>query len=263
MRLTLPRGLVWPIDEDGVLLIATAEQGPDGGPALTAYRCPAGVWTIGLGETENVRPGDTCTEDQAWQWLREDLAERTKKVRAMCTIEPAPSELAAMVSLGYNIGLRDDKKKSGLFYSSILKAHNRGDANAAAQAFLLYDKARVNGQLVVLAGLKKRRHEEAALYLRDAPVSAVTTPQEVAPAPALSASPTTQAATALTVTGALGAVSQAGDQVQAVKTTLTTVKEITVETFGVPPSAALPLVMVLAGGVILWRRFRQRAQGQA
>jgi len=70
-------------------------------------------------------------------------------------------------------------------------------------------------------------------------------------------------AAALTLTGAMGAVSQAGDQVQSVKTTLTTVKEITVETFGVPPSAALPVVMVLAGGVILWRRFRQRAQGQA
>ncbi|RQO57962.1 hypothetical protein DBR47_14305 [Paucibacter sp. KBW04] len=263
MKLTLPPGLDWPIDQDGVLLIANDEQGPNGGPALTAYRCPAGVWTIGFGETENVHPGDTCTVEQAWQWLREDLTERAEKVKAMCTIEPAPSELAAMVSLAYNIGLRDDKKKSGLFYSSILKAHNRGDANAAAQAFTLYDKATVNGALVVLNGLKARRLQEAALYLRDAPASAVTTPQEVAPAPALASSPTTQAAAALTLTGAMGAVSQAGDQVQSVKTTLTTVKEITVETFGVPPSAALPVVMVLAGGVILWRRFRQRAQGQA
>ena len=39
-----------------------------------AYRDAAGVLTIGYGTTRNVKEGQTCTEEQAEEWLREDLA---------------------------------------------------------------------------------------------------------------------------------------------------------------------------------------------
>lgn len=40
----------------------------------TAYRCPAGVWTCGIGHIKGVTPTTRCTRNEAEQWLREDLA---------------------------------------------------------------------------------------------------------------------------------------------------------------------------------------------
>lgn len=151
--------LPWPIPYAGVQLLAEYEQGPTGGCALAAYRCPAGVWTIGWGETDGVRPGDVCTPEQADRWLVEDLTERAAAVREMCSRKPSPHELAALVSLAYNVGL------SGLRQSTALRQHNAGHAQAAARAFGLWNKARVGGQLVELPGLTARRAREAALYL--------------------------------------------------------------------------------------------------
>lgn len=44
------------------------------GCRLTAYQDVAGVWTIGYGHTKGVKRGDRCSQYQAEQWLREDLA---------------------------------------------------------------------------------------------------------------------------------------------------------------------------------------------
>ena len=43
------------------------------GLRLTAYRCPSGIWTIGYGHTENVHKGDTITQSQADEYLRQDI----------------------------------------------------------------------------------------------------------------------------------------------------------------------------------------------
>lgn len=43
------------------------------GCRLKAYKCTAGVWTIGYGHTKGVKEGDTCTQAQAEAWLEEDL----------------------------------------------------------------------------------------------------------------------------------------------------------------------------------------------
>jgi lysozyme len=64
-----------------------------------------------------------------------------------------------MVSLCFNIG-------SGNFRtSSVLKFHLAGSVDAAADAFLLWDKAHVDGVLQEVAGLLARRQAERALYL--------------------------------------------------------------------------------------------------
>jgi lysozyme len=38
-----------------------------------AYLCPANILTIGYGHTRGVRLGQTCTEEEAEQFLIEDL----------------------------------------------------------------------------------------------------------------------------------------------------------------------------------------------
>lgn len=179
--------LPWPIPYAGVQLLAEYEQGPTGGCALAAYRCPAGVWTIGWGETDGVRPGDVCTPEQADRWLVEDLGERAAAVRGHCTREPSPHELAALVSLAYNIGL------AGLRRSTAMRAHNAGQHEAAARAFGLWNKARVGGQLVELPGLTARRAREAALYLTPDADAQPRMPQAVEAESSLARSPIAQA----------------------------------------------------------------------
>jgi len=155
--------LPWPIPLAAVAIIAESE-----GLRLAAYRCPAGVPTIGWGETDGVRMGDTCTREQADRWLLEDVTDRTKAVRAMCTRDPSANELGALVSLAYNIGVEALRK------STALRQHNAGDHLAASRAICLWDKARVGGVLTTLPGLTARRAREQALYL---------TPDESVPQP--------------------------------------------------------------------------------
>lgn len=245
--------LPWPIPLPAVDLISESE-----GLSLVAYKCPAGVLTIGRGETEGVHPGDTCTQAQADQWLCDDLAGRAQAVRAMCTKAPTPNELGALVSLAYNIGL------SALKSSSVLRCHNAADHAGAARAFALWDKARIGGVLQPLPGLTTRRAREAALYLTPGPGQpAQQMPQSVAAEPALAASPTVAASTTGVAAGALALVSQAGETVGPIKESVATVKSFATDTLGLPVDWFLPGLLLVLGGVVLWRRWGQRLRGVA
>lgn len=56
------------ISNNGISLIKQFE-----GCKLKAYRCPAGVPTIGYGHTKGVKMGQAITQEQAEEYLREDL----------------------------------------------------------------------------------------------------------------------------------------------------------------------------------------------
>ena len=141
------------INPQGLALIKGFE-----GLRLQAYKDPASVWTIGYGHTGGVHKGDIITADQAERLLIQDLADAENWVGAR-TQAPTDNQFAAMVSLTVNIG-------NGAFLgSSVRRLHNEGNFAGAANAFLLWDKAHVNGQLVVVQGLLNRRHAERAFYL--------------------------------------------------------------------------------------------------
>lgn len=245
--------LPWPLPLRAVALIAEQE-----GCRLRSYKCPAGVWTCGWGATDNIVPGLIWTQAQADQRLCDELAVRTRQVQALITQHAEPNQLGALVSLAYNIGMAAFAK------SSVLRAHNAGDEQAAARAFGLWNKATVNGVLTVLAGLTARRAAESALYLQpepDAPPQHM--PQAVAAETPIAASPIAQSGAVTAGAGVLGVLSQAGDQVGTVGTTLASVKTAVVDTLGVPADWFLPLVLVAAGGATLYHRHKQRAQGWA
>jgi hypothetical protein len=61
--------------QDWSLTKATALAKKFEGYHTTAYKCPAGVWTIGYGHTAGVVEGMTCTASEAEHWLMEDLRE--------------------------------------------------------------------------------------------------------------------------------------------------------------------------------------------
>jgi lysozyme len=141
------------INEAGLELIKSFE-----GLRLEAYRCPAGVLTIGYGSTgPHVKPGMVITEEKAEGLLLEDLRRFEVGVEAMAG--PATdNQFAAMVALAFNIGL-------GAFSTStVLKRHKLGNRTGAANAFLMWNKA--GGQ--ILKGLIRRREAERKLYLGEA-----------------------------------------------------------------------------------------------
>ncbi len=128
------------------------------GLRLTAYPDPGTggePWTIGVGHTGGVKPGDTCTEDEAMAWLREDLAAAEACLDAYVDVPITQNQYDAMVSFVYNCGCGNFKA------STLLKLVNaENDAGAAGQ-FARWNKA--GGR--IMAGLTRRRQAEAELFM--------------------------------------------------------------------------------------------------
>jgi lysozyme len=130
------------------------------GLRLEAYRCPAGVLTIGFGSTgPHVKTGMVITPGEAERLLDKDLARFETGVEAMVTGVPtSEDEFSAMVSLAFNIGL-------GAFATStLLKRHKAGNKIGAAKSFLSWIYANKRP----LPGLIRRREAEKALYESEA-----------------------------------------------------------------------------------------------
>ena len=212
--------LDWAIPLQAVYLIAINE-----GCRLVAYKCIAGVWTIGWGETHGVHEGETWTQEFADQTFCRELRRYATAVQEMCKVTPNENELGALTSLAYNIGL------GGLQKSSVLAAHNRGDHAAAARAFADWSKYRdpKTKQLVVSRGLARRRAEEASLYLTPADVTmhadvpAAPAPQAVAAPATLVTHPLTLSSAIATGAGVLGSLSDLSTQASSVGSTAQTV----------------------------------------
>jgi lysozyme len=249
--------LPWPILLDGVYLIANAEA-----LMLQAYRCPAGVPSIGWGETDGVRMGDSCTKDQADRWLCDDLTDRVKAVAALCTVPPSNHELAAMTSFAYNVGL------GGLKTSSVLRCHNTGDHDGAARAFGLWNKARNprTGELDVLPGLTRRRAAEAALYLTPDHDDHERMPQAVAPESPMSASPIARGGAVTAGTGLIAAASAVAEEAKGASDVASTFHDLAAKVadwFGLPPMLLFGGALLIVGWIVLKQRLAQRKGGWA
>lgn len=244
--------LPWPICMEAVALIAEAE-----GCRLRAYLCPAGVPTIGWGETDGVRMGMVWTQQEADRRFCESLASYTADVRRLLTGWTTDEQLGAMVSLAYNIG-------PGAFgKSTVLRQHNAGDADAAARAFGLWNKARVNGVLTELKGLTARRAAESALYLRPpAEEPHERMPQAVQPESSLAASPIARTGAAVGASGALVALDGIGAHLDTARGLAGKLGDLA-SLVGVPPQAFLAAALVAAGGALVWWRWKQRRGGWA
>lgn len=140
------------INERGKNLVKKFE-----GLRLEAYRCPAGVLTIGYGSTgPHVTTGLVITPGEAERLLDKDLSRFEVGVTAMLGNAPASEdEFSAMVSLAFNIGLQR------FATSTLLKRHKAGNKIGAANAFLSW----VYAGKQKLPGLMRRREAERSLYL--------------------------------------------------------------------------------------------------
>lgn len=123
------------------------------GCRLKAYRCAAGVWTIGYGHTAGVREGQTITQEQAEAYLLRDCRKFENYVNneayVPITAQLNQNQFDALVSFAFNCGAGNLKK--------LCAGRN---ASQIAAAMPQYCKAAGR----TLAGLGRRRAAEAALF---------------------------------------------------------------------------------------------------
>lgn len=141
------------ISTDGLSLIKSFE-----GLCLTAYRCQAGVLTIGYGHTANVKIGDSISQQTADSYLMCDLHRTQMFINKFVRAELNQNQYDALCSLVFNIGVGNFER------STLLKKLNNNDFVGAANEFSCWNKIRKNGELVVSNGLIKRRYEEQQLF---------------------------------------------------------------------------------------------------
>ena len=136
------------ISQNGLNLIMQFE-----GCRLRAYQCSAGVWTIGYGHTAGVRQGQTITQVQAEEYLKQDCRKFenyvNNKAYVPVTAQLNQNQFDALVSFAFNCGQGNLKTLCA----------GRSTAQIAA-ALPKYNKAAGK----VLSGLVRRRAAEQKLF---------------------------------------------------------------------------------------------------
>ena len=137
------------ISEEGLCLIKKFE-----GCEMRAYTCAAGVPTIAYGRTKDVKMGDTCTKEQAEEWLKEEIKEYENHVEDAVIVPLNQNQFDALVSWTYNLG------PTNLNNSTMLKVLNQADYENVPAQIKRWNKA--GGK--VLEGLTRRRNAESLLF---------------------------------------------------------------------------------------------------
>ncbi|MDR1725613.1 MAG: lysozyme [Bacteroidales bacterium] len=128
------------------------------GEHLMAYRCPAGIWTIGYGHTKGVFEGMSINKHLAEVFLLQDLRSIEKCINDT-GLNINHNQFDALISLTYNIGI-------SAFLSSTLLLKlkdNPSDYKTIKHEFMrwIYVKGTLSN------GLRNRRTAEYNLYETD------------------------------------------------------------------------------------------------
>lgn len=122
---------------------------------LEAYKCPAGVPTIGWGHTKGVKMGQKITKQQAEKLLKEDLNKMASVVKKHVKVEINQNQFDALVSFVFNVG--EDAFKN----STMLNLINQKDFKGASKEFQRW----VHADGKKLEGLVVRRENEKKMFL--------------------------------------------------------------------------------------------------
>lgn len=157
---------------EGLRLSAQSEPLPG---ALPNDREALG-WSVGYGHRSTAAAGMTVTEREATRLLGDDIQPIEELIRTTVRAPLNQNEHDALVSLIFNIG-EDNFRRS-----TVLSKLNDGDKLGAADAFERWSRARVDGKLVKLDGLVRRRAAEKSLFLMPTDAELVVPTSEVTPA---------------------------------------------------------------------------------
>lgn len=136
--------------ENGIKIIKRFE-----GCKLESYKCPSGIQTIGYGHTKGVKQGDKCTQEQALEFLKQDIEVCERAIAKLVTVQLNQNQFDALVSFTYNLGITNFKS------STMLKYINAKQFIMASNEFPRWVYS--NGKK--LKGLEKRRKAEKDLFL--------------------------------------------------------------------------------------------------
>jgi lysozyme len=129
------------------------------GLRLKAYKCPAGIWTIGYGHTSAagapaVNPGMEITKEEAETILRRDMAQYEDGVERLVKVRITQGQFDALVDFAYNAGV------GALAKSTLLKKVNAEKFDEVPAEFMKWTK----GGGRELPGLVRRRRAEVKLW---------------------------------------------------------------------------------------------------
>jgi lysozyme len=127
------------------------------GCKLKSYKCPAGIWTIGYGQTKGIKEGMVWTQQQVDEdIIKTALQSFNEAIKASPILATANMEKqAAIADFVYNLGITNYNK------STLKLRVDKGNWVAASTEIKKWNKS--NG--TILNGLVKRRQLEADLLL--------------------------------------------------------------------------------------------------
>lgn len=238
----------------GIALIQQFE-----GRRLEAYKCPAGIWTIGYGHTSaagapEVKPGMVITKQEANEILIRDLVKYENAVNRLVKVPLTQNQFDALVSFTFNVG------EGALAKSTLLKKLNAGQYSAVPAELMKWTK----GGGKELPGLVRRRRAEAAMW-RGVDEKADLDSEESRiepdmPAPAKKITQSKEANAALAV-GGLSGVTAASDIANRLKEAGDNAKSF-MEAI-MDPNVLVLIIVVLAAILIWnWRKKRLEETGE-
>lgn len=129
-----------------------------------AYRCPAGVLTIGYGHIgPDVTPGKTITQAEADRLFEQDIARLDAELQSAMKADNVPpltqGRYDALLSFAFNLGLT--KLRGSTLWRKVVA--DPADPSIPSE-FARWVYGTVDGRKVRLPGLVKRRAEEARVY---------------------------------------------------------------------------------------------------
>jgi lysozyme len=226
------------------------------GCRLKAYRCPAGILTIGYGHTSaagdpEVTPDAIITKAQAVEILHRDLRKFEAGVEKLVKVQLTQNQFDVLCDFAYNAGL------GALAKSGILKAVNAKRFDAVPGELMKWTK----GGGKVLPGLVKRRQAEVAWWEAavDHDDDAEDHRAEPDPVPVKTMAESKQGTSAVAVglLGSVGAAKEITAQVQDTKDLFETVMGL----LGNQQFVIMAAVIGLGAAIWYWRRQHMEVHG--
>lgn len=227
------------------------------GVRLKSYKCPAGVWTLGVGHTSAagppaVKPGMEITNAQAMKILANDLVKFENGVDSLVKVPLKQNQFDALVSFAFNVGL------GALGKSTLLKKLNAGQYDAVPAELMKWTKA--GGK--ELPGLVRRRRAEAALWRGVDDNKAIKQDARVEPDPPKPSKTMAQSkeGNAALLTGGAASLAVVNDAAQQVKETGDTFTSL-LDLLKSPSFILTVLIIVAAAAIWYWRWQRLKEDG--
>lgn len=127
-----------------------------------AYKDPVGIWTIGWGTTRingiPVSEGMEANQVLLQACFLGDLSDALKSIDKLVKVPLNQNQIDALASFIYNVG------EDGFFTSTLLKTINH-KLLMKEDIWTRWNKGTINGKLVVLNGLTRRRKKEYKLFM--------------------------------------------------------------------------------------------------